>query len=616
MLKKYVIWLLGYRRIINSINFNVYRNVKFSPFKIDAVLYNIFIIKFFSRAFCIRKNGFIFPIYKIIWLNSRKFPGLIANSKILKIILLPWERNSKNPVANNGWRCCIITDKGQIYHNFPNRKRTPEFYDGIERKGDIDRWDESVVWDMPNRRYPSKKSNDFPYVYNPFLPDDVYAFHPSLNNDNGYGHDGYNAYCKKNIAGEAKYFPRFYIHKRCAKNNPFFFMSGFEISNKLHLLGSYGSNVNEETATRICLFATSDGGRQWFNKCEFASNEYQLALGNPLKLNKIFERYYPQSLIAIRRFYNYPSCENKEPENLFVFDNAIAINKITNTNDDFLELTTQEAHNFITGDIIIIKQNTDSEHIPLIWRSLCNNESSEYSGGNGIIWRVKVTSQCSFILYEYIHNPCTNITVRHIHSINKIKDGFVIGTGDLYPQGWIYFFQVKNSDTFDPVNAWENFDIIRLNSSAKGIQRTLGTILLDDKNQSVLFASDEAYIHRPNVKMPLGRTSNFSRSSTGIFRGYLNDIDDISLFECIFESDQPAYFFKEKSNMLIFAGQQNEIAISIDKGNNWLKFNLMPIHFHYLLNNTTYSKSLAMQYFKGTDSRGWVYLDDLIIIRK
>jgi hypothetical protein len=562
---------------------------------IEAVLGKTTIKRISSTQFQIGENGINGTFDTNVYLNNQNFPNLISGSSILKIILLPWNRNATNPIPMNGWRCCVITSNGQIYHNFPNRTPATNKPDGDAMSGDINRWDESVVWDLPNRRLPSKTSDVFPYTLNPCLPEDCYNLYPKVNSDNGYGNGGFDVTKTQLVSGKSINYPRFYLHKRTANNNPFFFMGGFETSNKIQIIGTYRSNVDASTASRVCVFITTDGGRQWYNRYEFAL-DHPLNFGNALIVNTLNEDYVPYSLSLIKRDFIFPSSANKEPVNLFSYGGEIAIKSILKS--DKLTIVTDVPHNLKTGDLIVVKQN----NISSVYNFLCNTNINTLNGGNGKIWKVEVIDPTSLYLYEYLGNPDSNLPVRHIHAINKIKDGYIISTGEDYPEGWIVYLQIKLSDTYSIVNAWDNFNFIRLNSTNKSIQRTLGTIMIDDSDQTIVFGSDEALINGQAYSID-GRTTNITRSSTGVYKGKLADIDDFSKFTCIYEAKQVAYFFKEINGMWIFAGQQGELAISVDKGLTWRTFNI---------SGTT----LAQQYPKGTDDAGRYVLDQLIIYRK
>jgi hypothetical protein len=569
-------------------------------FSIEAVYGNIAITKTNPTLFKISQTGVNGNFDLSINLNNAAFPNLLPNSTILKILLLPWDRNNTAIYPFGGWRCVIITNRGQLFHNFPNRNPQPGLPDGIALAGDVNKWDESVVWDLPTRRLPSKTSDSFPYSLNPCLPESCYELYPAVKNDNGYGHGGFEVINSQIVSGSSIQFPRFYFFNRTSDTfNPFFFMGGYETSNKVQLIGTYRSNTTAGSASRICVFATTDGGRQWYNKYEFATLQ-PFADGNALIGKNIASDYIPNTLILQKRSTIYPTYEVKDPVNLFSYGNDISIQSIIKS--DSLVINTNVPHGLINGDLIVIKMN--QKDVTSNFDFLCNNNINPLNGGNGKVWKIGVLSPTSIKLYEYIHNPDSNLPVRHIHAINHIKDGFIISTGETYPEGWIVYLQIKESDTYSVVNAYDNFNFIRLNSGKNSLQRSLGTIMLDDVDQTIIYASDEAGIVGAKHGIEGRPSLNLTRSSIGVFKGKLADIDDFSKFECIYEAQQPAYHFKDINGMWIFAGQQGEIAISVDKGISWRKFSAANI------------ANLAQQYPKGIDNMGRYFLDQVIIYRK
>ncbi|MFZ4798009.1 MAG: hypothetical protein ACOYMA_10970 [Bacteroidia bacterium] len=566
-----------------------------SNYSIEAVLGTIAVAKTYSTTFKISQTG-VNGLFDIIAnLNSTNFPNLIEGSTLLKILLLPWDRNSSNTDSSNGWRCIVITTKGQIYHNFPNRTPSVQYPDGLAQVGDINKWDESVVWDLPNRRIPSKTSDSFPYSLNPCLPQGAYELYPAINNDNGYGNGGFNI-TNTSINNT---LARFYFHNRSSDTYvPFFFMGGFETTKKLQIIGTYRSNTSALASSRICVFTSTDGGRQWYNKYEFACDQ-PTAFGNALVGKNTSEDYITNSLILQKRDFITPSATLKDPVDYFSYGGNVSIQTISKS--DSLVINTSTPHNLKNGDLIVIKKG--NQGISSNFDFLCNNDINSKNGGNGKVWKIGVLSPTSIKLYEYVHSPDNNIPARHIHAINRTKDGFIITTGEIYPQGWIVYMQVKNLDNALPIDAKDNFNFIRLNSTKNGLQRSLGTLMLNNADQTIIFASDEALISNSSHSIE-GRSTLVSRSSTGVYKGSLADIDDFSKFTCIYEAEQVAYFFKEINDMWIFCGQQGELAISIDKGISWRKFMI-------------YNKdNLAMQFPKGTDNLGRFFLDQVIIYRK
>ena len=137
------------------------------------------------------------------------------------------------------YRVVITTTQGQIYHNKPNRSVVGT---DLPLADDYLLFEESVIWDMPHRRLPSKTSDAFPYVKNPCLPETCYTtFHPVLNTDSGftdtYGNGGFG------ISKSGR--PRMYIPEYNYTVNPFLTMGGVVIQNAKLVLGTYFQSVNQ-----------------------------------------------------------------------------------------------------------------------------------------------------------------------------------------------------------------------------------------------------------------------------------------------------------------------------------------------------------------------------------
>ena len=133
---------------------------------------------------------------KIIKLNKNTFPGLIPNSKIANVLILKYLREEKQGIKVKSWRIVVFTDKCQIYHNFPDRSTVCS---GKSIDGDYARFDESVVWDLPGRRFPKKSRDCSIYEqYYPGLPEDCYKVFPKdcSNEDfvDLYKNGGFNKY--------------------------------------------------------------------------------------------------------------------------------------------------------------------------------------------------------------------------------------------------------------------------------------------------------------------------------------------------------------------------------------------------------------------------------------
>lgn len=515
-------------------------------------------------------------IHYHIHLEKKLFPGLIEGSKILSCQLVPYMREVDLNKYKKLIRLVIITDKGQIYHNFPARKKEIE---GLIQSGDIIKFEESVVWDLPERFYPSLEKNCKKWErYYPGLPRECYEYHPICNNSvdfkDEYNNGGFSDHTEIEEDGKRKIVPRFYMYSRENEAaNPFYFIGTGEKDYKMSVMATYRSNTC--FGVRTCIFISSDGGRNWYCKYEFTdageynftqgdSNDWGKNFGNPI-IDPELERIDWSKIEIYKRKVIVPSFNNKEPVNKFSWHKCGKIKQ--GLSKEQLILTFEESHFLKTGNIIVF--TTKDSKYKDCW--LINNYISEISSGNNLMFKVNVINEVSISLYEFVSSPSNNIPCRHIHHINRIKDGWIWGTGEIYPNGWIMYMQMKEADTFAIKHAWEEFKIIRLNSTENSIQRTMGVILKDDKKGTLLFASDHDTLTRDEVLFIKGRTVKLSRNSVGVFKGSISDIDNRNNFEVIYEALEPCFYFQSLDNMLIFSGQRGEFAISFDEGLTWKK---------------------------------------------
>ena len=74
-------------------------------------------------------------LYKFrIKINNRFFPGIIPNSEVDRVMIIPFIRKVGNDVLTNSFRIVVITSKGQVFHNFPS---ISEENDGKQKESDI-----------------------------------------------------------------------------------------------------------------------------------------------------------------------------------------------------------------------------------------------------------------------------------------------------------------------------------------------------------------------------------------------------------------------------------------------------------------------------------------------
>lgn len=538
----------------------------------------------------VSENGITGDFDKKVLLNSTNFPDLIEGSQIESIHIIPYTRNMTNTQGGHESRIVIISDKGQIYHNYPARSTTN---DGEALEGDIIKFDRSVVWELKGRKFPSKsKSASGVEKYMPCLPEANYQYDPQISKDNGYGNGGF----PKQITHNGTTYARFYEPNK-NKYHSFGIMGGYEPTSKLTLIGTYRSNNLPMQGSRTALFTTSDGGRSWYCKYEFASYSGDNNPGVYLDASgETFADYTADSFVVKKLTHTYPSEVNKEPDTLFNLGADVVISAISK--EDKIKVTTKTNHGLSTNDIVVIKSNPGGG-LSADWDWLKNDSITTSSGGNGTMFKVVWQSTTEFLLREYIHNPFNNLSCRHIHCINRIKDGFTLGCGEVYPEGWMFYIPMHSADTFGVIRAEQDLPLIRLNSSENSLRRPLGFMLLDDKDDTVIFGSDDSFLIRPNLSLPEGRTDVITRNSTGVYKGKLADFDDFTKYECILEATEPAYIFKEKLGVWIFGGSRGEALLSFDRGKSWEVDNF----------------GSTLQYFKGTSGNKILVNDTFIILK-
>ena len=462
-------------------------------------------------------------------------------------------------------RLMVVTDRGQIYHNNPSRKIN---CDGISEAFDLKRFEESVVWDLPGRLYPSNKADCETFErYYPGLPKDAYAYYPevSAGKVTVYGNSGFKAVYEGN--GEKR--SRFYIARREPEGNPFYYMSGFQTDYKISVIGTYRSNT--AVGVRTCIFMSDDGGRQWFCQYEFGDlgeylfhqgkREWGRNFGNCIHLNT--DGYKRDVEIFLRkRECIIPGADDKEPMHKFRWKDITVFDSYSQGNTLILE--SKEPHNLTTGNIVTIA----SAPAELAW--MTNSRVDSDSCGNGLLFKVETIDVNTIKLYEFVAAPDNPIPCRHIHHINRVRDGWLIGTGEIYPNAWLMYIQMKEADSFAEKNASDQFDIFRLNSTGLSVQRTLGVIWMDDGNDTVLYASDHDVLDGKTEKCPIpDRSLSISRNATGVYIGKLEDIDDYNKFSLVYEAVEPAYLLQQYDSAIVFSGQRGETALSFDNGKTW-----------------------------------------------
>ena len=220
---------------------------------------------------------------------------------------------------------------------------------------------------------------------------------------------------------------------------------------------------------------------------------------------------------------------------------------------------TERPHGLKTGNIVALLVH-GSKPETVNW--MVSDKLDENGNTGGFQFKVRVVDDCCFEIYELVSSASPTLPCRHIHHINTLKDGWIIGTGEIYPNGWLLYVQQKMADTYSVVDAREELMIRRINTEEGSVQRTMGLMLSDSPDNDIVFASDHDTLARNEIDA--GNLGGVSRSSIGVFIGKLRNIDDRNAFECVYDASEPCYYFQKLDDMLAFTGQRGELAVCTD----------------------------------------------------
>lgn len=527
-------------------------------------------------------------------------PSWKANDYITAIGFIPFKKggpDSSGFAKEGNMRLCFFTQYGNIYHNFPAGDANDKTINGGMTDFDL-----SIIYEpvyrvsdnkiLSSERIPSTNASltaeeQKIYRYEPGLP--AWNYNQHTNNVGGLKTDG----TTYGNGGLPPITERSGI-KLIKIVHPFDFNTNPQDSTKPYVFGGYLGNAfsvkakctlfasyNTTNATKHIILSTTDGGRIWTVLHELGTNGSSTQYGNNLNYSSI-GTYSSGELSLVKRSYVFPSEANKEPVNSFTYSTPLSVTNIVTANSKAI-VSTSAAHGLKNGDLICFKKNSNGNY------SFLENtvNSSNTTGletnevGNGRFYTCKVLSTTTFELLQNYAGVDEKIPTHHIHSSNALKDGFSISCGEAYPNGWVLFVPVPQIDNFDWFNNFtyraDNPYILRLTSTQRAVQRTVGFILNDDKDQTFIFASDEAHLKR-SVAIP-GRTTLLpTRSSAGIFKGKLSEIDDLSLSECIYELEEASLGLVKSQEMLVMLGMSRYTYVSIG-GENWIK---LPIVSKYV----------------------------------
>ena len=284
--------------------------------------------------------------------------------------------------------------------------------------------------------------------------------------------------------------------------------------------------------------------------------------------------------------------EFNKNSNIFIGDNAqgktnilesiyfLALTKSYRTTDSNLIMKDKEVTK-VKGEvkdnnIIRIAASSDS---CFGWAD--NNSVSKVApNGNGLLFKVIVKDEKSFYLFEFGASPYNPLPCRHIHHINENKNGWLVGSGEIFPNGWLLFIKDLECDSFCLKKANDYFEIDLLNKSEKSVQRTMGAYFVDQKSYDFVFASDHSTL--PWRRMSFKVSHDITKGSAGVYAGNISDIDDFSKYNCLLDTDEVCYFFRIVDGTMCYGGQLGELSLSKNGGLSWKTFHLQnpPVHFN------------------------------------
>lgn len=329
------------------------------------------------------------------------------------------------------------------------------------------------------------------------------------------------------------------------------------ISKKMAVCAQYDTD-----GYRCNVWATTDGGQNWVSQYDFRTLYSRISDKSLIpNINTSSFASYNGGLALKKVTFNLPSNDNKEPEHIISLA-EIAFSAISSETEC---VVTSSSHGLSTGDIVCFTGNSTSE-----WNQLTNNAISEDNMGDNLYF-VEKRNNDSFYLRYYNGSYDSILPCRHIHSVTEVQDGFLIATGETYPEGWIMFLQQRAKDEAAVVDVMtKQYPIFRLNSSEKGIQRACGLLLSKEKDPDIIFFSDDSYVLQNELLSIEGRTSGLpSISSNGIWRGKLSKIDDMSAFERICDIPEPMIWIYRFGNLVLGYAQLGGFVVSQDCGETW-----------------------------------------------
>jgi|GEM_PF-6108806 len=464
-----------------------------------------------------------------------------AVGDILTMFFLTYNRTETSRAESV--RLVIQFTDGSIFHNFPNRSTSGQ---GTVQAGDAARFDRSVIWDYDNR-FPSNNSGaTAPYYYDPTLTADNYDTLVPISEANAYGNGGFPISRNNRVRYRKIDYPQ--------ALRP---LNGMEVDKIYSACDTYYSR------TKNGYLETSDGGREWFLQSP-------LGAGTPKEktygvINTTSVPAFSGSVKLFKRVSNMPSSADKDPAIKFTLTEVGTVSAIATGLNPAITIN---AHGLSESAKVYFTGESTSHDFML------NNTHTNNSNGNGQVYFVSKVIDANTINIEPVSAYTdTNIECRHVHSLNRVHDGWIMACGEEYPYGWLIFIKQHLRDFSVIGNSSVKRNGVRMTSVAGSVQRAVGFLILDDSNTdpTCLWAVDTSNIDMPMLKV--GDRDVFQRGSNGLRKGKFSDLDDYSKFETVVEFDDAMLGLKRNQDVIYaVGGYSGQFGISKDGGMNFTKF--------------------------------------------
>lgn len=437
-----------------------------------------------------------------------------------RVWLIPYDVDKRDTTKST--RVNLIMGNGAVYHNHAGG-------------GSADSWAKTKFWEMrsTNRKIPVKTLAEVSPIhrFDPTLSDERYDRNATITES---GHTFIEYQEKPNFS---------YLGPMCR-------------TKKMVLWGTYLTS-----GERTGVWMTTDGGANYVLIYDFIDG--LALLPNPVNTSLFAEYTGGLSLKKVNMIY--PSESDKEPSEPFTYED---LTLTTITKGEETEVTAP-AHGLKNGDIILFTGTAQDAN----WQALTCDEFTT-QGFKQNVYSVTRIDDNTFRLKVYIGSYDTPLRCRHVHSINESIGGCIVATGEEHPNGWFLYISQKFKDGSTVVDAF-NFPkslIYRLNSSAEGLQRACGFLMDNASDPNIIFNCDTSNKGLGNLQVD-GRTTGLPpRSSNGIWRGKLSDIDDWTKLECVADIPEPGIWMYQWNGVILAYFQLGGMAISLDGGATWQYF--------------------------------------------